>query len=58
MYSGELDKGVISGTGIFVWPEGKRYEGSWSNGQMNGHGTMKWANGNKYIGEWVLAEPF
>ena len=50
-------RGIIYGDcqkryGIYVYPEGNRYEGYWKNGKRHGNGIYTWINGDKYNGAW------
>lgn len=40
IYSGEIEKYMRSGDGIFVWMNGDTYEGTWAKDMMNGNGKM------------------
>ena len=35
----------MEGYGVFVWPDGRRYEGDYVDDQMNGRGTLRWKSG-------------
>ncbi|KAJ4462388.1 putative Phosphatidylinositol 4-phosphate 5-kinase 4 [Paratrimastix pyriformis] len=36
---------VMHGHGIFVWPDGRRFEGNFNNGVMEGQGVLEWIEG-------------
>ena len=38
--------------GIYIWPDGTRYDGFWKNGKRDGLGRYVYANGNVYEGNW------
>ena len=42
-----------TGRGVYIWPNGDRYEGEFEYNGMHGTGTLNYANGEKYIGSWV-----
>ena len=53
-YTGEFQKGEITGVGKRSWADGRSYEGSFLNGEM--HGKGKWVNRlgtERYDGEFV-----
>jgi hypothetical protein len=43
---------MISGYGIFSWPDGNRYEGEYTNGMKDGKGTFFFSNGKIFKGRW------
>lgn len=40
------------GQGMFIYPDGSRYEGSWVANMREGFGKYVYANGDTYEGEW------
>jgi len=40
------------GRGVFLWPDGRKYDGMWLNGKQDGLGTYMTANGKAKQGEW------
>jgi len=41
----------MSGSGVFTWANGNRYEGNFTEDVMHGKGTFFWAEtGNEYQG--------
>lgn len=50
--SGCLSGDCQSGTGVFAYPDGSKYEGAFANGKFDGQGTFYFANGDKYIGSF------
>jgi len=42
----------VSGSGVYRWTYGDRYEGQCLNYSFHGQGTFKWNNGNSYTGQW------
>lgn len=64
MYKGEYKKGKKDGYGIYVWPDGRRYEGYWKDGCQNGEGTamfnageVTYQSGNKEKAVWIMGKP-
>ena len=47
-----VNNGVKSGNGIYMWPDGRKYEGSFENGVPHGNGTYWWPDGVVYSGAW------
>jgi hypothetical protein len=47
---------AMTGKGIFIWPNGDKYQGEFSNGKVTGKGIMFFANKNKYQGEFLNGE--
>ena len=39
-----------NGTGVYLWPDGSRYEGGFKDDKFQGQGTYQWADGKKYVG--------
>ncbi|MBK8558061.1 MAG: caspase family protein [Lewinellaceae bacterium] len=50
--SGCLSGDCKSGSGIFAYPDGSKYEGEFVNGKFQGSGTFHFANGDKYVGQF------
>lgn len=42
------------GKGIFVWPDGRKYDGDWENGKQHGIGYYTGKNGEPRKGRWVI----
>jgi len=40
------------GPGIYVWPDGAKYNGNFLNGKFHGQGTYSWPGGKQYVGEF------
>ena len=36
--------------GVYIWPDGRRYEGNYFKNKKSGHGIFYWPNGCKYEG--------
>ena len=45
-------RGVKEGNGIFIYPDGSKYEGQWKAGNRCGQGKYLYANGDWYKGNW------
>ncbi|MCB0705950.1 MAG: caspase family protein [Saprospiraceae bacterium] len=45
------------GKGIYVYPDGSRYEGEFYKGEPEGLGTVVYQNGDRYEGEWMSNTP-
>ena len=43
---------LVSGAGLFVFPDGDRYEGQWRQDRMWGRGTYTTASGRVFEGYW------
>lgn len=43
----------MHGSGIFTWPDGRKYEGEYSNDKKHGIGTYTWSDDKKYEGQWI-----
>lgn len=52
IYTGNFIKGLKSGTGVYYYADGSRYEGNWKNDMRQEQGTLFFANGNTYVGNW------
>ena len=42
----------MEGHGVFVWPDGRKYEGDYMEDKKEGRGTFYWPDGRKYEGDW------
>ena len=52
-YTGYFECGLKAGKeGVFVWPNGDRYQGEFRDGVMKGQGTFETISGYRYKGEW------
>jgi hypothetical protein len=51
-YTGSFVGGVISGLGVYLYPDGSKYVGNSLNGKYEGHGEYYSANGNYYVGNF------
>jgi hypothetical protein len=52
VYIGQIEKGVKSGSGSYVWASGSIYTGEWENGENTGRGVKQYSSGNKYEGDF------
>mmetsp|Transcript_8568 Transcript_8568/g.8523 ORF Transcript_8568/g.8523 Transcript_8568/m.8523 type:complete len:86 (-) Transcript_8568:9-266(-) len=42
----------MHGSGVFTWPDGRKYDGEYENDEKSGHGVFTWPEGKIYDGEW------
>lgn len=42
----------MEGSGVFTWPDGRRYEGEYRDDKKEGNGVFYWPDGRKYEGGW------
>lgn len=42
----------MSGKGVMIWADGRKYEGDFLNDNKHGFGIYHWADGRKYEGQW------
>merc|ERR1711988_1240469 len=42
----------MSGSGLFTWSDGRRYDGAYQNDKKEGRGKFAWPDGREYDGEW------
>jgi hypothetical protein len=47
---------VSAGQGVFLWPDGRRFEGQFENGAKTGKGVFSWPNGRRYEGMFEADE--
>jgi len=40
----------MHGTGVFTWPDGKRYKGKYFEDKKDGYGEFYWPDGKVYKG--------
>ncbi len=52
IYTGEFDKGLRNGKGIYKYKSGNVYEGEFLDGLPHGQGTLTWSDGEKFTGEF------
>ena len=51
-YTGSFIGGIISGLGVYLYPDGSKYVGNSLNGKYEGQGEYYSANGNYYVGNF------
>lgn len=49
---GEYYFGKRHGKGVYIWPEGRRYDGLWKNGRQDGEGEWTSEDGVTKTGLW------
>jgi len=42
----------MEGSGIFTWPDGRKYDGEYIDDKKEGNGIFYWPDGRKYEGGW------
>ena len=42
----------INGSGIYIWPDGRKYNGEWKDNNMHGKGIYTWKDGRMYEGDY------
>ncbi len=42
----------MHGTGVFTWPDGRKFEGEYKNDRRDGKGKLTEADGTEIIGTW------
>ena len=42
----------MEGSGIFTWPDGRKYDGEYVDDKKEGNGIFYWPDGRKYEGGW------
>jgi hypothetical protein len=58
IYEGAISKGVKSGAGQLIFPNGDMYKGQWKSDVRHGAGLCKFgATGAIYKGEWRDGRP-
>lgn len=53
VYMGRWENDIYHKEGIYLYPDGERYEGEIFQGNKEGHGKMFYLNGDIYDGEWA-----
>jgi hypothetical protein len=56
VYSGDIKKSLMGGTGKMVYHNKDVYSGSWADGAKSGDGTYTWSNGDVYTGGFQLVK--
>lgn len=55
-YTGSFVNDQISGSGVYVYPNGSKYVGNSNNGKFEGYGEYFYTNGDIYKGNWISGE--
>lgn len=42
----------MDGTGVFTWPDNRKYTGEYRQDKKEGYGIFEWADKRKYKGYW------
>lgn len=56
VYTGQLQDGLMQGSGEIRWPDGSVYQGEFDDGQYHGQGALVYADGTRYEGQWRKGE--
>lgn len=43
---------MMNGKGVFIWPDGSKYEGDFAYDLKDGNGVFTWPDGKQYTGSW------
>lgn len=43
----------MEGTGVYEWPDGRKYVGEYHKDKKHGKGVFYWGDGRIYDGEWL-----
>jgi len=42
----------MDGSGVFAWPDGRKYTGQYKDDLKEGEGRFEWPDGKIYVGNW------
>ncbi len=42
----------MDGQGVFIWPDGRKYNGEYKQDKKEGYGIFEWDDKRKYKGYW------
>ena len=56
-YIGQYLHGKKHGKGVFVWPDGRKYDGDWAEGRRHGRGRFTNGAGETRSGTWAADKP-
>lgn len=56
IYEGDFKNDIASGTGIFIFDYGDKYEGEVLNWMFHGNGKYTYSNGEIKEGKWIKDE--
>ena len=42
----------MEGSGVFTWPDGRKYDGEYIDDKKEGNGIFFWPDGRKYEAGW------
>jgi hypothetical protein len=48
-----LQGDCVTGTGVYAWPDGTRYEGGFQDTRFAGRGVYTWPDGRRYEGQFI-----
>lgn len=43
----------MDGSGVYTWPDGRKYEGQYLKDKKHGEGKYTWEDGKFYKGSWL-----
>ena len=52
-YEGNFNDNMMSGWGVYKYPDGRSYTGDWLDDKMHGEGRFHWPDGRSYKGSYV-----
>lgn len=56
VYSGNIERGIIEGTGSFSFKDGQTYSGNWADFDFEGYGSLSVPNEGTYEGNFIQSQ--